>query len=93
MGEKNPRDMLSKASWSLMEVIKDAATTNITTALRTGQINIDAKEVQKLLTVVSASVEEGYHRGFRSFTKTVEAAVQAAPEALEREAAARAKKK
>ena len=93
MGDKNPRDMLSKSSYSLMEVIKDATLTNLTTALRTGQLNIDGREVAKLMAIVGASIDEGYHKGFRSFSKTVEAAVQAAPEALEREAALRAKKK
>jgi len=92
MGEKNPRDMISKASWTLMEVMKDAVSTNLTTALRTSQLSVDSKEVQKLMTIVAASIEEGYHKGFRSFSRTVDAAVLAAPEAVAREAAAAKKK-
>ena len=88
MGEKNPRDMLSKASWTLMEGMKDAVSANVTQALRTSQLNVDAKEVPKLMALISASLEEGYHRGFRSFDKTIQAAVAAAPDAIAREQAA-----
>lgn len=88
MGEKNPRDMLSKASWTLMEVMKDAASTNLTTALRTGQLNVDSREVAKLLTIVGASIEEGYHKGHKSFAKTVEAAINEVSVVLAREQAA-----
>lgn len=76
MGEKNPKDMLSKASWTLMEVMKDAATSNLTTALRTGQLDVKGDQVAKLMTIVGASLEEGYHKGFRSFTKVIDAAVE-----------------
>jgi hypothetical protein len=76
MGEKNPKDMLSKASWTLMEVMKDAATSNLTTALRTGQLDIKGDQVAKLMTIVGASLEEGYHKGFRSFTKVIDAATE-----------------
>jgi len=88
MGEKNPRDMLNKASWTLMEVMKDAASANVTQALRTGQLAIDAREVPKLMALIAASIEEGYHKGSRSFGKVVDAAIVASPEALAREQAA-----
>ena len=87
MGEKNPREMISKASWSMMEVMKDAVSANLTTALRTGQLDIKSDQVQKLMTILTASVEEGYHKGFKSFDKTVQAAIAAAPEAIAREQA------
>lgn len=87
MGEKNPREMLSKASWTLMEGMKDAVSANVTQALRTSQLSVDAKEVPKLMAIIAASVEEGYHRGFRSFDKTIAAAIAAAPEAIAREQA------
>lgn len=80
MGEKNPRDMITKASWSLMEVMKDAASANITTALRGKQLKIENAEVIKLMTIVATSIEEGFHRGFKSFNKTLEAATVGLPE-------------
>jgi hypothetical protein len=80
MGEKNPRDMITKATWSLMEVMKDTASANITIALRGKQLKIENHEVIKLMTIVSASIEEGFHRGFRSFNKTLEAATVGLPE-------------
>jgi len=81
MAEKNSRDMLNKASWTLMEVIRDAVTTNVTTAARNKQLAIDPKELPKLLTILGASVEEGYHRGAKGFSRTVDAAVAAEPPA------------
>lgn len=78
MGEKNPQDMISKASWTLMEVMKDAASANLTTSLRMGQLDIKSDQVQKLMTIIGASIEEGYHRGFKSFVRTVDAAILAA---------------
>jgi len=85
MGEKNPRDMLSKASWTLMEGMKDAVSTNVTQALRASQLDIKPEEVTKLMAIINASLEEGYHRGFRSYCKVVDQAVVAAPAALARE--------
>jgi hypothetical protein len=76
MGKKNPKDMLSKASWMLMEVMKDTVTSNLTLSLRTGQLVIKDDQIAKLMMIVGASIEEGYHKGFRSFTKVIDATVE-----------------
>lgn len=70
-----PQDKISKSSWTLLEVIKDTVSINITNALRSGQLKIEAAQIEKLLTIVAASADEGYHRGYKSFMKTVEASL------------------
>lgn len=71
----HPRDKISKSSWTLLETIKDSVTTNLTNAVRGGQLKIEANQVALLLTLVGASADEGYHRGHRTFMKVVETAM------------------
>lgn len=70
---KTPRDQIDKASWNLMESIKDAVTANVVAAAPGLDVKGDA--LQKLLTIAGASVEEGFHRAHRTFSKTVEKAL------------------
>jgi hypothetical protein len=74
--EKNLLDVINKASWSLMETTRDAVLLNVTLACRSKQLDVRPDQMQKLLDFVSASVEEGYHRGLRVFSKTVEQSLQ-----------------
>lgn len=67
-----PREKISKSSWTLLEGIKDSVTNNITNAIRSGQLKIEAKQVQTLLALLAGSVDEGYHRGHRTFMKGVD---------------------
>lgn len=71
----NPSEKISKSSWSLLESIQDVLTTNVTTAFRAGQLKIDNSQLEKLLTILSTSAAEGYHRGHRSFMKVVESVI------------------
>lgn len=73
--DKNPRDQISQASWSLVEAAKDAVVTNIAAAARAAQFDIKPEQLQKLLMIAAASVEEGYHKGHRTFMKQVEGAL------------------
>lgn len=86
-----PQDKISKSSWTLLEVVKDTVSINVTNALRSGQLKIEAAQIEKLLTIIAASADEGYHRGHKSFMKTVEASL--AETAADAKAAPAAKKK
>ena len=70
--DKNPQDVITQASWILMQTSKDTATTAIVAACRAGDLKIENEQVQKLLLLVGASVEEGYNRGSKAFTRVVE---------------------
>ena len=75
-----------------MESSRDATLTNLVMAVRTSHIDVKQDQLQRILALVTASFEEGYHKGSRTFGKLVdEALVQQPVVALE--APARAKKK
>jgi hypothetical protein len=67
-----PRDKISKSSWTLHETVKDALATNVANAIRSGQLKIEAASIEKLLSVINASADEGYHKGHRTFMKIVD---------------------
>lgn len=70
-----PKDKISKSSWTLLESIKDAVSMNVTNACRSGQLKIEATQVPVLLALIDSSASEGYHKAHRNFTKVVEAAL------------------
>ena len=70
-----PREKISKSSWMVIEGVKDSVSTNITTALRSGQIKVEAAQVPTLLALIAASIDEGYHKSHKTFMKTVDGAL------------------
>lgn len=68
-----PKDKISKLTWSTLEAVRDTVLKNVSDAVRQGQLNIDPKNTQALLTLVSLSIEEGYHKSARSFDRALEA--------------------
>lgn len=70
-----PKDKINKSSWTLHQSVKDAVAENVVTAIHGGQLKIEAASVEKLLAVIAASADEGYHRGARTFTRVVEIAL------------------
>jgi hypothetical protein len=64
-----PRDKISKSSWTLSQGIKDVVTINVTSAVSSGLLQIEASQIEKLLSVIASSVDEGYHRGYNTFMK------------------------
>ena len=70
---KTPRDQIDKASWNLMEGIKDAVTANVVAA--SGQLEIKGEALNRLVALLGASVEEGYHRAHRVYAKSVDKAL------------------
>ena len=73
MSNRNPRDQINKASWILAEGIKDTLTANITSTAK-ATLKIEPETLSKLLNLINVSVEEGYHKGSRVFSRTVDAA-------------------
>lgn len=71
-----PQDKINKASWTLTESIKDSVSNNVTAMVTGGQLKIETKSLQLLLVLLNSSVEEGYHKASKVFSKTVDAAIQ-----------------
>ncbi len=76
--DKNPRDIIIKASISLQESAKEMASTNLVTAMRSGELKVDQSQLQKLILIVGASIEEGHSRASRAFSRSVDEALAAA---------------
>jgi len=68
---KNPTDRVSKAAWNMVEGIKDATGANIAAAVRSGEVNVKPADLPKLLALVNASIEEGFHRSSKVFDRVV----------------------
>lgn len=71
-----PQDKIAKASWTLLEGIKDQTTSNLITSIQTGAVKVEKDQLERLIQLVSASVEAGYHKGFRTFDKVVQKALE-----------------
>lgn len=76
MSKHNPSDQIDKAAWTLAEGIKDALSANLVAASSRGQLNVKGDVLATLLALVDASVQEGYHRGTKTFMKSVEKALE-----------------
>jgi hypothetical protein len=71
-------DAIDKAGWLLMTEAKNAVSVNLTTATKSKQLKIDEATLQQLLALVVASLDEGYSRGTRVFSRTVKDSVDGA---------------
>lgn len=78
MSKQKPRESIDKASWTMMEGIKDAVSANLAAASSRGQLDVKGETLSRLLQLVNASIEEGYHRSSRTFGKACDAALAAA---------------
>ena len=73
------RDQISKATWMLVESIKDSVSSNIVTASQTGQIDLKNLNLDRLLTIVNASIEAGHQRATKAFLQEVDKVVANVP--------------
>jgi hypothetical protein len=74
MSNQDVRNQIDKAAWSLVEGVRDVVSVNVTIAART-DLKIEPDTLAKLMMIMKASIEEGYNRGSRVFSKTVEEAL------------------
>ena len=63
------KDKIIKASWNHFEGAKNILINNIATAAKDEKIKIDSATLNQLLSLMSASIEEGYHKGFKAFDR------------------------
>lgn len=75
MSKSSPREQIDKASFNLVEGIKDAVSANIANVSQQAKLDINKETLPRLLALINASIEEGYHRGNRIFLRTVDSAL------------------
>ncbi len=64
-------EKINKSSWTLLEGIKDVLRENVANAVRGGQLKVEASQVERLLLIIDASADEGYHRSHKNFMRSV----------------------
>lgn len=74
----HPNDKINKASWNLLEGARDAVVKNVSIAVRDGKIKVESSSLPQLLSLISASINEGYHNGYNVFNRELAAAMKAA---------------
>ena len=75
MSSPNPRDKIERAAHSLVEEVKNAVALNLTVVAKQNNIDITGEAHTKLMSLVMASIDEGYHKGGRVFGKQVDEAL------------------
>lgn len=75
MSTKNSRQKIEKATRLFVDSIVDTLNTNVMSASQRSQLPLKGNDVQKALTLLTATVEEGYHKAFKVFMKEVDAAL------------------
>lgn len=78
MANQNSRAQIEKASWLLVESIKDSLNTTVSLAVRAKQIDVAPDVLQKLLLVIGGAIDEGTRKGSRSFSRMVDEALSTA---------------
>lgn len=71
----SPREKLNRASFTLMETIKDYVLTSFVTVAQSSKNKLTAAQIQELQTLISQSIEAGYHRGAVGFIKEVDSVI------------------
>lgn len=64
-------ESIEKSSWLLHQSVKDSLVKNVVASVKGKKINIDENTLEKLLSLLDASADEGYHRGHKLFINTV----------------------
>ena len=74
MSNQKSFDHIGKASRILVESIKDTVSANVVATSQ--QLEIKGEALAKLTTILSASIEDGYHKAYCTFLRMIESAEQ-----------------
>lgn len=61
--ERTREEQIRRASWRVTTLAKDMTAAALTSAVASGAIKIPLPELEKILTVAGASIEEAHSRG------------------------------
>lgn len=68
-----PQEKLSRALLNVAESIKDVVVRNVVAS--TADMGLTPEQLRKLMTVLTLSIEQGYHNSSKSFNATVKEVV------------------
>lgn len=69
------KSKIEKAIFSLSQIISDQIKTNIVNAVSTKQLDIKKQDLDKLISLVSSSMNEAYGKSCKSITSSIESLV------------------
>lgn len=78
----SPKEKLNRASWTLLQSIRDYTLTTVATAIQSGKIKIDQAQSKQLQELLNVALEAGYHRAAVGFIKEVDGAMEEAKKNL-----------
>jgi hypothetical protein len=61
------KEKAGKLSWELLGFAKEKTKTNIISAVTSGKVKVDSEVLPTLLTLIDASMDEGYNKGYKNF--------------------------
>lgn len=67
-----PNNSLDKASWELVEILKETTKKNLVAAVNTEQLKISQDVLPKLFTLLDSSVAEAYNKSYKNFSNKFE---------------------
>jgi hypothetical protein len=77
-----PSEKIGRSVLSMVETIKDSASTKIVEAVSSGKITVDPKSMPALLALVSSTIDAGYQQAARVIDRDVSAALAEAAHAF-----------
>lgn len=63
---------LDKASWELVEILKETAKKNLVSAVNSDQLKINKEVLPKLFTLLDSSMAEAYSKSYKNFSRKFE---------------------
>jgi len=66
-----PNNNIDKIAWDLMDLAKETTKKNFVTAVNTGQLKLDPNILPVIMTLIDASINEGFNKGHKHFMNRV----------------------
>ena len=63
---------LDKASWEMIEFLKETTKKNLILAVKSNQLKIDQEVLPKLFSLLDSSISEGYNKSYKNFSTKFE---------------------
>jgi hypothetical protein len=65
------KNKVSKLTWDFFEMTKEITKKNLVTAVNTKQIDVSESLLPTILSLIDASVDEGFNKGHNNFLNSV----------------------
>lgn len=70
------KEKINRALWLHFEATRDILVKNVDASIKAGTIKFDQNSAAQLLNIITASVDEGYHKGLSVFNRELDGAIK-----------------